>query len=84
MSPNSLTMIAMRRPRAPRDQVADQRRLAGAEEAGDDGGGDAGLVHSGYSDRAGRLDLQRHAGGHEHDAGDGGGDPLVEDAVASA
>jgi hypothetical protein len=42
-SPNSLTMSAMRRPVGLGQQVADDRRLAGAEEAGDDGCGN--LAH---------------------------------------
>ncbi len=42
---------------APRtgDQVADQRRLAGAEKAGDDGRGDAGLAHAGAPKAAGLI-----------------------------
>ena len=40
MSPNSLMTTASRRPPALAMQVTDQRGLAGAEEAGDDGCGD--------------------------------------------
>ena len=40
-SPNSLTMTASRRPLRIGQHVADQRGLAGAEEAGDDGAGHA-------------------------------------------
>ena len=41
-SPNSLTMMARRLPFGVFEQMADQRRLAGAEKAGDDGAGNAG------------------------------------------
>ena len=43
-SPNSLTMTARRRPPAFGQHMADERRLAGAEEAGDDGAGNLGEV----------------------------------------
>ncbi len=55
------------------EQVADQRRLAGAEEAGDDGGGDLHAFMVPFKH-------QRQAGGDEHHAVGDGGDRLVEPA----
>ena len=64
-SPNSLMISAMRLPSALVEQVADHRRLAGAEEAGDDGCRDlaVGLLRCHGS----TLHFQRQSGRDEID-----------------
>ena len=65
-----------------RDQAADQRRLAGAEEAGDDRRGECGRARS-YGHFAVRLfglEDERQPRRDEHDAVDDRGDALIDDA----
>ena len=76
ISPNSLTMSAMRRPMSVAQQVPDQAGLAGAEKAGEHGRRNLGEAL--HQRSIARLEVERQAGGHEnHDIGLLG-NPLVQ------